>query len=132
MLHTYILIITCFLHLVGHFQEPTPTDDSKATSGFNDKLPGRYWERNNYHHDGTPKRIQPVFFVTLPMDGGLEPVSRETVREPTQLLCVRLPLLTPWHLSVGTGISLIYFFFIPTTCFVLALIFFVLAAIQIK
>lgn len=128
----YVLILTCFFHLVGHFQEPAPTDDSQKQLL---DLMANYQVDIGNGATITMMEIQKGFSLCFSLlflwSGALSLFLVKQFGSNTAALR-KVAIINTIALSVGTGISLIYFFFIPTTCFLLALIFFVLALIRIK
>jgi len=127
----YVLILTCLLHLVGHFQEAIPAD---ATEKQMLDLMTNYQVAvgsGTVTMMGIYKGFSLTFAMLFLWTGTVSLFLVKQLGNNVPLIR-KIAIINTGALLILTGISLYYFFFIPTTCIVLALIFFVLAVILIK
>ena len=127
----YILIITGLFHLSGHFQELVPANDTEK------QLYG-LMETYQVNVAGTTVTLANIqdgfslwFSLTLIWLGAMSLFLVKQLGENRPFLR-KIAGLNVSALLIGLGISLIYFFFIPTICLALGLIFFSLATIRLK
>lgn len=129
---SYILILTCFLHLFGHLQEPLPENDIEqqlitlmTTYAIN------VGAGQSVTMMGLQKGFSLCFSLLFLWSGVLSLFLLRQLADKPQFL-KRISMLYSSALLVGTVISLVYFFFAPTICFALGLIAFSMASIKIK
>lgn len=128
----YVLILTGLLKLIGQFQEPTPANERER----------QLWElMTTYQVDvgngatvtimGIQKGFSLCFSLMFLWAGVLGLfLVKQFAGNPGGLR--KIAIINSAALVIGTGISVVYFFFIPTACFALALVFFILAVFRIK
>lgn len=127
----YVLIITGLLHLTTHFQEYVPQNDTE-------KQLVELMETYQFDFAGatvTMGKIQEGFglWFTLSLVW-LGVISLFLVKHlgENRALIRKIAGMNASALLIGSGISFLFFFFIPTTCLALGLIFFSLATIRLK
>jgi hypothetical protein len=127
----YVLIATCFLHLFGHFQEPIAQNETEQQ--LLDLM-------TNYTMNigsetitmmGLQKGFSLLFSLLMLWPGVLGLYLAKTLQGQTKHLRT-INFMYVGAMSIETAISLTYFFIIPTTCIVLGLLFFVIAAFRLK
>jgi len=127
----YVLILTCLLHLVGHFREAIPADETEKQmldlmTNYQVKVGS-----GAVTMMGIYKGFSLTFSLLFLWTGVFSLFLVKQLGDNVALMR-KIAIINTGALAILTGISLYYFFFIPTTCIVLALIFFVLAVIRIK
>jgi hypothetical protein len=127
-----VLILTGIIKLTGQFQEPEPKNDTErqlfelAETTKIDVGNGATITVN-----GTQMGFGLWFSLSLIWAGTMSLVFAKQLGD-NKAAVHKIAGLNASALLIGTGISLIYFFFIPTICLALALIFFSLATIRLK
>lgn len=128
----YILIATCFLHLIGHFQAAVPTNDTEKQLL---ELMANYQidvgNGDTITMQGLQKGFSLFFSLFFLWSGSLSLFLSYQLREQKGLI-KNISHINTISLVIGTGISLVYFFLIPTTCIGLALLSFAIASFSIK
>jgi hypothetical protein len=128
----YILIATCFLHLIGHFQVPLPENDTEKQ--LLDLMATYQIDVGNGEAvtmQGLQKGFSLFFSLFFLWSGSLSLSLSHRLAEQKTLL-KNISIINTISLGIGTGISLVYFFLIPTTCIALALLFFTIASFRIN
>ena len=127
----YVLILTGLLHLTSHFQEPVPANDTE-------KQLFDLMTNHQIHFAGATVTMGGIqegfgFWFSLSLIW-LGVMSLFLVRQlgENRALIRKIAGMNASALLVGSGISLLFFFFIPTTCLALGLVFFSLATISLK
>ena len=129
---SYVLILSCFLHLFGHFKEAIPENETEQHLL---SLMINYKMNVGFGQTITMMKLQKGFslcFSLLFLWSGVMGLflSRQVSDQP--MLLKRISMLYTSALLIGTVISLMYFFLAPTVCFALALISFSIASKQIR
>ena len=126
-----VLIITGLLHLSSHFQEYVPQNDTE-------KQLVELMENYTFDFAGasvTMAKIQEGFgfwfALSLIWLGVISLFLVKHLKE-NKALIRKVAMLHCSALLIGTVISLLFFFFIPTICLALGLISFSVATIQLK
>ena len=129
---SYILILTCFLHLFGHFQKAVPeneTEEQLLSLMINYKMDVGFGQILTMME--LQKGFSLCFSLLFLWSGVLGLfLSRQLSSQP--MLLKRISKLYASALLIGTVISMMYFFLAPTLCFALALISFSIASIRIQ
>lgn len=127
----FVLIVTGLLHLSSHFQEYVPQNDTEK------QLVG-LMEDYKFDFAGATVTMAAIqegfglwFSLSLIWLGVMSLFLVKQLSE-NKVILRKIAGMNASALLIGSGISLIYFFFIPTTCLVLGLIFFSLATIRLK
>ncbi len=128
----YTLIATCFLHLIGHFQVAVPTNDTEKQLL---ELMANYkidvGNGDTITMQGLQKGFSLFFSLFFLWSGSLSLFLSYQLREQKGLV-KNISRINTISLSIGTGVSLAYFFLIPTVCITLALVSFAIASFSIK
>jgi len=127
----YVLILSGLFHLSGHFQELVATNDTERQlfglmETYPVNVPGATVTMANIL-DG----YSLWFALTLIWSGAMSLFLVKQLGENRAFL-LKIAGFNASALLIGSGISLLYFFFIPTICLVLGLISFSVATIQLK
>ena len=123
------LLLTACLHLVGHFNGLTPTNDTEKQLldlMINYKM---YIGSDEITMMGMQKGFSLLFTVLLIWPGmlGLYLAKNST----TQTLRI-VNFMYVGAMVIETGVSQIYFFIVPTACVAISTLFFVIAAFTIR
>ena len=127
----FVLIITGLLHLSSHFQEPVPANETE-------KQLFDLMTNHQIHFAGATVTMGGIqegfgFWFSLSLIW-LGTISLFLVKQlgENRTLIRKIAGMNSSALLVGTGISYFFFFFIPTICLALGLIFFSVATIRLK
>ena len=126
-----ILILTGLLHLTSHFQKYVPQNDTEKQ--LVDLMEN--YVLNVAGAEVTMAKIQEGFgfwfALSLVWLGAMSLFLMKQLGENKAVLR-KIAGLNASALLIGTGISVLFFFFIPTICLALGLIFFSMATIRLK
>lgn len=128
----YVLIATCFLHLIGHFKVAVPTNDTEKQ--LLDLMANYQIDVGNgdtITMQGLQKGFSLFFSLFFLWSGSLSLLLSHRLAEQKALLR-NISFINTISLGIGTGMSLVYFFLIPTTCIAVALLFFTIASFRIN
>ena len=128
----YVLILTGLIKLSGQFQEHVPTNDTERQ--LTELMTTTQIEVVNgttITMMGTQMGFGLWFSLSLIWAGVISLFLVKQLGENKAFLA-KISGLNASALLIGSGISLLYFFFIPTVCLALALISFSVATIQLK
>jgi hypothetical protein len=128
----YVLILTGLIKLSGQFQEHVPTSDTEQqllelmTTTQIEVVNG-----TSITMMGTQMGFGLWFSLSLIWVGAVSLFLVKQLGE-NKVVLRKIAGFNASALLIGSGISLIYFFFIPTICLSLGLIFFSLATLRLK
>lgn len=127
----YALILTGLLHLSSHFQEPVPANDTERQllelmATYQVDVGGATITMN-----GILNGFGLWFSLALLWTGAMSLFLVKQLADRPALVR-KIAIVNTGALALGTGLSFIYFFFIPTICLGVALTCFVLGVIRIK
>jgi hypothetical protein len=128
----YVLIATCFLHLIGHFKVAVPTNDTEKQ--LLDLMANYQIDVGNgdtITMQGLQKGFSLFFSLFFLWSGSLSLLLSHRLAEQKALLR-NISFINTISLGIGTGISLVYFFLIPTACIAVAFLFFTIASSRIN
>lgn len=116
---SFVLIATCFIHLIGHFSAKTPANDTERQ--LLDLMTGYTMQPVGVTmmslHSGFSLFFALFFLMTGELNLWLSRAYKENEGELKKVAVVNII-----GLGIGTGISLNYFFFAPTLCIVAAFV----------
>lgn len=110
---SFILIATCFIHLIGHFSSKTPANDTERQ--LLDLMTGYTMQPIGVTMMDLYKGFSLFFALFFLMTGELDLWLSRAYKENAGEL-KKIALVNILGLGIGTGISFSYFFFAPTLC----------------
>jgi hypothetical protein len=126
-----VLVLTGLLHLSSHLKKTTPTNETEKQLLV-------LMETYQVEVAGTTVTMHGImegfglwFSLSLIWLGVLSLFLVKQLGE-NRVLIRKIAGINASALLIGTGLSLLYFFFIPTICLALGLVFFSLATIRLK
>jgi len=127
----YVLIATCFIHLVGLFQEFTPANETERQLidlMTNYKV---VFGSFSFTMGSLQEGFSLCFSLLFLWAGGLSLVLSYQLAGQQRIL-FNVGIINTVALVMGTTISIIYFFPPPTICFAIALAFFALSLFKLR
>lgn len=129
-LGSYLLILTCCFHLFGHFSmAPTNENESQLFEMMQstqlDLGNGKSITMMSLY-----KGMSLCFSLLFLWTGALSLFLSYKIKD--KALLRRVSIFNSGALSIGSGISLHYFFFAPSSCFIVCLLLFSIASWRLK
>jgi hypothetical protein len=126
----YLLIITCGLHLFGHVNSEPTNETEKQLFEMIETTPLDLGDGNTITFKSLYDGMSLSFSLLFLWTGVLSLFLSYKIKEAG--LLKKVAMINTGALTIGSGISLYYFFSAPTSCFIVCLLFFALASWRLK
>lgn len=128
---SFLLIITCCLHLLGHFSTAPTNEAERQLFETMSSTPLNAGNGETLTMMNLYLGMSLCFSLLFLWSGVLSLVMSYKLKTQTGTLKT-FAWINAGALAIGSGIGLIYFFLAPNLCLILCALFFLVAAIRLK